>query len=270
MSKESKVFLFFIFDSDFNVPLSTEKIVHETPSESTAEDNRTGQGPEKNVTQKIVRDVSKSSEESDKKLPKNQNPTNSTKPISRAANGVTLRDSCCPCLLENLDSTTSILLQIYNQDRNRRNKTVTNSEISSMNTKSKRSVKSNAKRTKRKGRKSGAKRKHRRKGKRNKRQKGLLNQLDVCCLCNFLPEEDLSLLSVTKTVGNISQNDSSSKLTTERIEMTSKIFPDDITRIQETTPSSETTTTSDNSAEFDDFKDTSTTNILQGASSIQP
>jgi hypothetical protein len=71
---------------------------------------------------------------------------------------------------------------------------------------------------------------------------------------------------VTKSVGSISQNDSSSTITTERIEMTSNIFPDDITRIQETTPSSETTTTtSDNSAEVDDFKDTTTINILQGA-----
>ena len=203
-------------------------------------------------------------------LPNKSNPSNNTNQFDKPVNsnaGVTLREGCCPCLLENLDSTTSILLKIYNEDQSRRNKTVTNSQTTSLNTKSRRSVTNNAKNTKQKKRKSRTKRrKHPRK--RDKRQKSLLSQLDICCLCNFLPEDDLSLLSATKTVENKnSQNDSLTTITTTQgtAVMTSNIFPDDITTIQETTtPSSSEGTTNDNVIDLDEFKDAATINILQG------
>ena len=210
-----------------------------------------------------------------------------TTSISNEANnknpGVTLREGCCPCLLENLDSTTSLLLQIYNEDRNRRNSTTTvspNTEAPiTVATKSKRSVKQDASKSisKRKKRKNGKRRKKKPRPKRQRtNQIGILSQLDVCCLCNFLPEEDLILLSAQNNdgaSGNDLKNDSfpststqSTSTTTERIEMTSKIFPDDIssTTTKVTTPKLQKAP-SDASDEIDKFKDATTTiTTLQG------
>ena len=191
---------------------------------------------------------------------------------STRSNGVTLRDECCPCLLENLDATTSILLQIYNEDRDRRNRTMTKDKSISASTKTKRSVTSNDKVVKKKNdkkKKNKTKRKHRRKKrKRDKRQKGLFSQLDVCCLCNFLPEEDISLLSATSSDESSATKTDSSISTTQRTEITttSKKFSHDLSTIrvvQETTPS--TNNASDKGEELDNkFKDMTTTNPLLG------
>ena len=214
---------------------------------------------------------------------------NTTTSISNELNnknsGVTLREGCCPCLLENLDSTTSLLLQIYNEDRSRRNATTTtvspNTEAPiTVAAKSKRSVKQDASKSisKRKKRRN---RKRRKKNPRPKRQRtnqiGILSQLDVCCLCNFLPEEDLTLLTAQNNddaSGNNFRNDSfpsssteSTSTTTERIEMTSKIFPDDISSTTtKVTPPQSQKASSDASDEIDKFKDATTPiTTLQGA-----
>ena len=212
------------------------------------------------------------------------NTTSISNELNNKNSGVTLREGCCPCLLENLDSTTSLLLQIYNEDRNRRNTTTTvspNTEAPiTVSTKSKRSVKQEASKSisKRKKRKNGKRRKKKPRPKRQRtNQIGILSQLDVCCLCNFLPEEDLILLSAQNNdgaSGNDIKNDSfpststqSTSTTTERIEMTSKIFPDDIssTTTKVTTPKSQKAS-SDASDEIDKFKDATTPiTTIQGA-----
>ena len=205
--------------------------------------------------------------------PKSNNSTEaikSEKINSNSSQGVTLRDECCPCLLENLDATTSILLQIYNEDRKRRNKTKSKNKNNPSSTKSKRSLPTIEKSVKKEKHKikSGKKRKNRRKKrKRNKRQKGLFSQLDVCCLCNFLPEEDISLLSATSDDENSSVKSDSSISTTQRTEITTrKNFTHDISTIkfvQETTPSVDNAFIK--GEELDNkFKDTTTNKPLLG------
>ena len=194
----------------------------------------------------------------------------SEKTNSNSSQGVTLRDECCPCLLENLDATTSILLQIYNEDRKRRNRVKSKNKNNSASTKSKRSLPTIEKSVKKEKDKikSVRKRKNRRKKrKRNKRQKGLFSQLDVCCLCNFLPEEDISLLSATSDDGNSSVKSDSSISTTQRPEITTrKKFSHDISTIRfvpETTPSGDNAFIK--GEELDNkFKDTTTNKPLLG------
>ena len=221
------------------------------------------------ITSKITKEFSKTIFKNDSNSMEAIENTNSA---SNSSNGVTLRKECCPCLLENLDATTSILLQIYNEDRDRRNRTMTKDKSISASTKTKRSVTSNEKddrKKKDKKKKNKTKRKHRRKKrKRDKRQKGLFSQLDVCCLCNFLPEEDISLLSATSSDENSATKTDSSISTTQRTEINTKRkkFPHDLSTIrvvQETTPS--TNNASDKGEELDNkFKDITTTNGLLG------
>ena len=309
------------FDNDINTPLSyfrdfnlppqttTEKVV-ELPLKSKASlvmklvmKNESPETSEKDFDGAIDTSTSKelptvsdrvsetitSKDPSEKLVSEPSLSRNTTTSISNELNnknsGVTLREGCCPCLLENLDSTTSLLLQIYNEDRSRRNATTTtvspNTEAPiTVAAKSKRSVKQDASKSisKRKKRRN---RKRRKKNPRPKRQRtnqiGILSQLDVCCLCNFLPEEDLTLLSAQNNddaSGNNFRNDSfpsssteSTSTTTERIEMTSKIFPDDnsSTTTKVTTPKSQKAS-SDASDEIDKFKDATTPiTTLQGA-----
>ena len=306
------------FDNDINTPLSyfrdfnvppqttTEKVV-ELPSKSKASlvmklvlKNESSESSEKDFDGAIdtstskelptvsdrVSDTSTLTEKPDAEPSLSRNTTTSiSNELNNKNSGVTLREGCCPCLLENLDSTTSLLLQIYNEDRSRRNATTTtvspNTEAPiTVAAKSKRSVKQDASKSisKRKKRRN---RKRRKKNPRPKRQRtnqiGILSQLDVCCLCNFLPEEDLTLLSAQNNddaSGNNFRNDSfpsssteSTSTTTERIEMTSKIFPDDIssTTTKVTTPKLQKAS-SDASDEIDKFKDATTPiTTLQGA-----
>ena len=295
---------------DFNVPpqTTTEKVV-ELPSKSKTSlvmklvmENESSETSEKDFEEAIDTSTSKElptvsdrvSDTSTLKQPAEKldvEPSlsrNTTTSISNELNnknsGVTLREGCCPCLLENLDSTTSLLLQIYNEDRSRRNATTTtvspNTEAPiTVAAKSKRSVKQYASKSisKRKKRRN---RKRRKKNPRPKRQRtnqiGILSQLDVCCLCNFLPEEDLTLLSVQNNddaSGNNFRNDSfpsssteSTSTTTERIKMTSKIFPDDISSTTKVATPQSQKASSDASDEIDKFKDATTPiTTLQGA-----
>ena len=235
-----------------------------------------------------VSDTSTLKDPSEKLVAETSLSRNTTTSISNELNNknsdVTLREGCCPCLLENLDSTTSLLLQIYNEDRIRRNATTTtvspNTEAPiTVASKSKRSVKQDASKSisKRKKRRN---RKRRKKNPRPKRQRtnqiGILNQLDVCCLCNFLPEEDLTLLSAQNNddaSGNNFRNDSfpsssteSTSTTTEKIKMTSKIFPDDISSTTKVATPQSQKASSDASDEIDKFKDATTPiTKLQGA-----
>ena len=306
------------FDNDINTPLSyfrdfnvppqttTEKVV-ELPLKSKASlvmklvvKNESSETLEKDFDGAIdtstskelptvsdrVSDTSTLTEKPDAEPSLSRNTTTSiSNELNNKNSGVTLREGCCPCLLENLDSTTSLLLQIYNEDRSRRNATTTtvspNTEAPiTVASKSKRSVKQDASKSisKRKKRRN---RKRRKKNPRPKRQRtnqiGILSQLDVCCLCNFLPEEDLTLLSAQNNddaSGNNFRNDSfpsssteSTSTTTEKIKMTSKIFPDDIssTTTKVTTPKSQKAS-SDASDEIDKFKDATTPiTTLQGA-----
>ena len=256
---------------------TTENIIDATLTSiaNLSEEKRTTQASIDNANRAEISKTSK------QQLHSKQNSFNNTKRnpkvINNDNNGVTLRDSCCPCLLENLDSTTSILLQIYNEDRNRRNKSIMKTEITSANTKSKRSVLTNDNArhdAKRKKRKIKSNRKHRPKRQKQKKKQNngsLLSNLDVCCLCNFLPEEDLSLLATTNVGGNSFQNDSlSSAATTQRIKMmTSSIFPqdDDIARTQETTPLTQKIPDTTESSNFKD--ETTRINILQGFPQMQ-
>ena len=150
-------------------------------------------------------------------------------------NTMIIKDGCCPCLLENLDSTTSILLQIYNEDRNTRNNKTINSEALTLNSRAKRSIVRKVKSSKRRKRKN--KKRMRRKN-RPKRQKGLsiLSSLDVCCLCNFLPEDDIPLLSLAD-IDSDSKKMNVTTTTTQRTQMTKKGFADNIAPIEITTPS---------------------------------
>ena len=305
------------FDNDINTPLSyfrvnvpppttTEKVV-ELPLKSKASlvmklvvKNESSETLEKDFDGAIdtstskelptvsdrVSDTSTLTEKPDAEPSLSRNTTTSiSNELNNKNSGVTLREGCCPCVLENLDSTTSLLLQIYNEDRSRRNATTTtvspNTEAPiTVAAKSKRSVKQDASKSisKRKKRRN---RKRRKKNPRPKRQRtnqiGILSQLDVCCLCNFLPEEDLTLLTAQNNddaSGNNFRNDSfpsssteSTSTTTERIKMTSKIFPDDIssTTTKVTTPKSQKAS-SDASDEIDKFKDATTPiTTLQGA-----
>ena len=308
------------FDNDINTPLSyfrdfnvppqttTEKVV-ELPLKSKASlvmklvlKNESSETSEKDFEEAIDTSTSKelptvsdrvsetitSKDPSEKLVSEPSLSRNTTTSISNELNnknsGVTLREGCCPCLLENLDSTTSLLLQIYNEDRSRRNATTTtvspNTEAPiTVAAKSKRSVKQDASKSisKRKKRRN---RKRRKKNPRPKRQRtnqiGILSQLDVCCLCNFLPEEDLTLLSAQNNddaSGNNFRNDSfpsssteSTSTTTERIKMTSEIFPDDISSTTKVATPQSQKASSDASDEIDKFKDATTPiTTLQGA-----
>ena len=305
------------FDNDINTPLSyfrdfnvppqttTEKVV-ELPLKSKASlvmklvvKNESSETLEKDFDGAIdtstskelptvsdrVSDTSTLTEKPDAEPSLSRNTTTSiSNELNNKNSGVTLREGCCPCLLENLDSTTSLLLQIYNEDRSRRNATTTtvspNTEAPiTVAAKSKRSVKQDASKSisKRKKRRN---RKRRKKNPRPKRQRtnqiGILSQLDVCCLCNFLPEEDLTLLSAQNNddaSGNNFRNDSfpsssteSTSTTTERIEMTSKIFPDDISSTTKVATPQSQKASSDASDEIDKFKDATTPiTTLQGA-----
>ena len=308
------------FDNDINTPLSyfrdfnvppqttTEKVVElplkskaslvmklvlkDESSETSEEDFDgaidTSASKELPTVSDRVSDTSTLKEPSEKLVAEPSLSRNTTTSISNELNnknsGVTLREGCCPCLLENLDSTTSLLLQIYNEDRSRRNATTTtvspNTEAPiTVAAKSKRSVKQDASKSisKRKKRRN---RKRRKKNPRPKRQRtnqiGILSQLDVCCLCNFLPEEDLTLLSAQNNddaSGNNFRNDSfpsssteSTSTTTERIKMTSEIFPDDISSTTKVATPQSQKASSDASDEIDKFKNATTPiTKLQGA-----
>ena len=115
-----------------------------------------------------------------------------------SSNTIRTRQGCCPCLLENLDATTSMLLQIYNEAQRNRNNTSQGNGITSRSSISKRSLRRRTKQSKKiKPRhKKRRRRQTERKPENNLRDNTVLSQLDVCCLCNVLPESDLSLLSL--------------------------------------------------------------------------
>ena len=255
--------MYFFLCREINVPSETIK------SASIANSNGKNNTPDEISSSR--KDENGIRDEASTKSNNSTEAIKSEKTNSNSTQGVTLRDECCPCLLENLDATTSILLQIYNEDRKRRNRAKSKNKNNPSSTKSKRSLPTIEKSVKKEKDKikSGKKRKNRRKKrKRNKRQKGLFSQLDVCCLCNFLPEEDISLLSATSDDGNSSvKSDSSISTTTQRSEITTrKKFSHDISTIkfvQETTPSVDNAFIK--GEELDNkFKDTMTNKPLLG------
>ena len=122
------------------------------------------------------------------------------------------RKECCPCLLENLESTTSLLLEIYNGSLgdNARDNSSDNPQGQKGKSKSKRSVKQEMKRTK-KRRVKGTKRRQRqdrirKKSKKVEKEVNILSQLDICCLCSILPEEELALLGLDGVKGSSNPN----------------------------------------------------------------